>query len=293
MMEHKVKIIETPRDAMQGIDKFIPTDKKIDYINALLKVGFDIIDFGSFVSPKAIPQLRDTEEVLQNLQTEHSATKLSAIVGNAKLGNIAASYNAVSYLGFPFSVSETFLKKNINSNFEKSMQSVRDLMDICDKKNKELLIYLSMAFGNPWDEPWSIDIVMEWIRKLRNEGVKIISISDTVGISKLDIVAEMFRKVIPAFPEVNFGFHMHVKHDDWYDKIDAAYSNGCRMFDTVINGLGGCPMAEEELVGNLNTLNLLKYLKQNNISHSINEDALNKAFAKSMATFPMENPDFT
>lgn len=289
----QLKIIETPRDAMQGIDEFIPTEKKIDYINALLKVGFDIIDFGSFVSPKAIPQLRDTQEVLQNLHTGQSKTKLSAIVGNAKLGHIAASHAAISYLGFPFSVSETFLKKNINSNFEKSLQTIRDLLELCNQKNKNLLIYLSMAFGNPWDESWSIALVMDWIGKLRDEGVSIISISDTIGISKLEVVSELFRQVIPAFPDVRFGFHMHVKHDDWYNKIDAAYSSGCRMFDTVINGFGGCPMAEEELVGNLNTLHLLKYLRKNNISHSLNEDALNIAFAKSTGTFPMTNPNFS
>lgn len=272
---------------MQGLSTFIPTKDKARYINALLKVGYDTIDFGSFVSPKAIPQMRDTAEVLKLLDLSATKSKLLAIVPNRKGGEIAADFDEVDYLGFPFSISPTFLKRNINSTIEKSQQIVGDLLDICDRKNKTLVVYISMAFGNPYGDEWSGDIVANWVDTLYNMGVRIIQLSDTVGISSKKSIGCLFSALVPEFEEVEFGLHLHTTLRHWYKKIDAAFHGGCRRFDTVINGLGGCPMAENRLVGNLRTSNLLEYLEVNNIKTDIDEVAFDKAYETALEVFKL------
>lgn len=282
-----LKIIECPRDAMQGIAPFIPTQKKADYINALLKVGFDTIDFGSFVSPKAIPQLRDTAKVVSMLDMSQTTTKLLSVVGNLRGAKDAVEFDEITYLGFPFSISETFLKRNLNSSIEKSTQTVSELLNICDKKKKELVVYVSMGFGNPYGDPYNTDIVCEYVDKLSKMGVKIIPLSDTIGSSKVPLITNLFSGLIPEFPEIEFGFHLHTSVRHWYRKVNAAYKSGCRRFDTVINGLGGCPMAEEDkLVGNLRTSNLLEYLESIGASTNIDEEAFLQAYMKALKTFP-------
>lgn len=282
----KIKIIESPRDAMQGLTRFIPTKEKARYINALLKVGFDVIDFGSFVSPKAIPQLKDTAQVLELLDLSETNTKLLAIVANTRGGQDAAQFEKVSYIGFPFSISPTFLKRNINSNIEKSVQIVEELLEICDKHEKGLVVYISMAFGNPYGDAWNPDIVAGWVEKLYNMGVRIIPLSDTVGISSKKNIAVLFSSLVPEFPEIEFGFHLHTTIRHWYRKVNAAFTNGCRSFDTVINGLGGCPMAENRLVGNLRTSNLLEYFEINYVPVDINEAAFEEAYQMALDIFP-------
>lgn len=282
----KIKITESPRDAMQGLTRFIPTDEKARYINSLLKVGFDVIDFGSFVSPKAIPQMKDTAEVLSKLDLSGTETKLLAIVANTRGGEDAASFEKISYLGFPFSISPTFLKRNINSNIEKSVMIVDDLLNICDKKNKGLVVYISMAFGNPYGDEWNPDLVAGWIQKLYDMGVRIIPLSDTVGISTKKNIALLYSTLVPEFPEIEFGFHLHTTIRHWYRKVNAAFVNGCRSFDTVINGLGGCPMAENRLVGNLRTSNLLEYFEINYVPVQIDEKAFEEAYELALEIFP-------
>jgi hydroxymethylglutaryl-CoA lyase len=281
----QVKITECPRDAMQGLQTFIPTEQKIAYLNTLLKVGFDILDFGSFVSPKAIPQLKDTVEVLKNLNLADSKTRLLAIIGNLKGGQIGAQFDEVTYLGYPYSITETFLKLNINSTFEKSQNTISELLEICDRTNKELMVYISMGFGNPYNEEWHIDQVEEHTRILQKLGVHHINLSDTIGSGNVDTISSVFEKIPPMFPDVNFGLHMHTVLEGWYEKVDAAYKNGCRHFDSVINGLGGCPMAKYKLVGNLNTIHLIEYFNRNKIVTNIDEEALDKAVQDAFSTF--------
>jgi hydroxymethylglutaryl-CoA lyase len=285
-MNNKIKIVESPRDAMQGLTRFIPTKDKARYINALLKVGFDTIDFGSFVSPKAIPQLKDTEEVLSKLDLSSTETKLLAIIGNKRGAETALKYEQIQYLGFPFSISPTFLKRNINSTIEKSTATVAELLNICAKSNKELVVYISMAFGNPYGDQWNPDIVADWVDRLYRMGIKIMPLSDTVGISTKKNIALLFSTLVPEFPGVEFGFHLHTTIRHWYRKINAAFINGCKRFDTVINGLGGCPMAENRLVGNLRTSNLLEYFEINYVPVEINEEAFEAAFELALEIFP-------
>lgn len=282
----KIKIIESPRDAMQGLTRFIPTNDKVRYINALLKVGFDTIDFGSFVSPKAIPQLKDTAEVLSKLDLSNTDTKLLVIIGNQRGAETAVQFDEIQYLGYPFSISPTFLKRNINSTIEKSVNTVSDLLNICNKKNKELVVYISMAFGNPYGDQWNTDIVADWVYRLNKMGVKIMPLSDTVGISTKKNIALLFTSLVPEFPDVEFGFHLHTTIRHWYRKVNAAFINGCRRFDTVINGLGGCPMAENRLVGNLRTSNLLEYFEINYVPIEINEEAFEEAYGLALEVFP-------
>lgn len=282
----KIKIVESPRDAMQGLTRFIPTADKARYINALLKVGFDVIDFGSFVSPKAIPQLKDTAQVLSKLDLSAGDTKLLAIVANTRGGTDAAQFDEISYIGFPFSISPTFLKRNINSNIEKSVKIVEELLDVCDQHNKGLVVYISMAFGNPYGDEWNPDLVAGWVQKLYDMGVRIIPLSDTVGISSKKNIATLYSTLVPEFPEIEFGFHLHTTIRHWYRKVNAAFVNGCRSFDTVINGLGGCPMAENRLVGNLRTSNLLEYFEINYVPVQINEKAFEEAYELALEIFP-------
>ncbi|MBE0637224.1 MAG: hydroxymethylglutaryl-CoA lyase, partial [Bacteroidales bacterium] len=229
-MEQTIKITEAPRDAMQGIKNFIPTDQKAALINSLLKVGFDIIDFGSFVSPKAIPQLSDTAEVIGKLDMSETKSKLMAIVGNAKGGQQAASFDEVTYLGFPFSFSETFLRMNINTTLEQARKTVDDLKDICLQRNKKLLVYISMAFGNPYGDPWSIDLILQWVKYLEQREIEVIALSDIIGIADGGMIGRVFGEVFSEVPGFDIGFHLHTTGHNWYEKIDAAYSRGCRRF---------------------------------------------------------------
>ncbi|MBN1338362.1 MAG: hypothetical protein JXA03_03515 [Bacteroidales bacterium] len=285
-MNSAIKITESPRDAMQGIATFIPTEEKIRYINALLKVGFDVIDFGSFVSPKAIPQLSDTAQVLEGLDLTGSRSQLLAIVGNTRGGQEAAGFEKVSCIGYPFSVSPTFLRKNINSTIEKSKNTVADLLEICNKWDKTLVVYISMAFGNPYGDEWNTDIVQTWVGILYDMGVRVFPLSDTIGNSDKKSIAELFSGLVPEFPDAEFGLHLHTTLRHWYKKINAAYMNGCRSFDTVINGLGGCPMAENKLVGNLRTSNFLEFCEIKDEKVTIDEGAFDEAYSIALRIFP-------
>jgi len=281
-----IKIIESPRDAMQGIETFIPTQIKIDYLNALLRVGYHTLDFGSFVSPKAIPQLRDTAEVLAALDLSQTKTKLLSIVANVKGAEIAASYEKITYLGFPFSISPTFLRKNINSTIARSLVTANKLQNICNVSNKTLVVYISMAFGNPYGDRWNLDFVRDWVDILSKLGVEIIALSDTTGESNKESIYTLFSDLIPKYPQIEFGFHLHTAANTWQEKVDAAYKGGCRRFDTVLNGIGGCPMAGKEMVANLKTSNLFDYLESNLHISDINKEAFSEAYIKAMSVFP-------
>lgn len=254
-----MKLIECPRDAMQGIDSFIPTDQKAAYINELLKVGFDTIDFGSFVSPKAIPQMKDTGEVLEQLNTYGRISKLLAIVANQRGARDACSHEAVDQIGYPFSLSETFQQKNTNRSISMAFEDVKAIREIAYAQDKELVMYLSMGFGNPYGDPWNADYVKQWVDEMAELGIKTISLADTVGTANPDDISYIFGHLIPAYPELEFGAHFHARPDEWEPKVAAAYDNGCRRFDSAAKGYGGCPMAEDELVGNIATENLMAY----------------------------------
>ena len=281
-----IKIIECPRDAMQGITNFIPTQKKAEYINSLLKVGFDTIDFGSFVSPRAIPQMKDTAEVLKLLDLGKTNTKLLAIVANTIGGEIAANHKEITYLGFPFSISPTFLRKNINSTISKSIVTLNKLLHICEKHNKTLVVYITMAFGNPYGDKWSTEIVEEWVDILSKLGVKIIALSDTTGESSPESIYSCFSETIPKYPHIEFGFHLHTDPTQWKEKVEAAYNAGCERFDTVLNGIGGCPMSGKEMLANLKTSDLLKFLITKNCECKIDKLAFTSAYKKALLTFP-------
>lgn len=281
----RVKIVETPRDAMQGIKPFIPTEKKVEYIQILLNVGFDIVDFGSFVSPKAIPQLKDSAEVLERLDLSATNTKLLAIVGNLRGARQGVQHDKVSYLGYPHSVSDRFLMLNLSSSLDKSRKVTSDILNVCESGNTKLLVYLSMAFGNPYGEEWNVDLLMEECEALHSIGVRHIALSDTVGASYPASIAAVFMALVPEFPDIEFSFHLHTSLEQWYEKIDAAYYHGCRTFDGVINGLGGCPMAGHKLVGNIQTGRILEYIQKNDLETNINKQAFDKALAKSITTF--------
>jgi hydroxymethylglutaryl-CoA lyase len=269
---------------MQGIKTFIPSDIKADYINALLQVGFDVIDVGSFVSPKAVPQMRDTGKVLSLLDLSETDSELLAIVPNKHGAYSAIIFDEITYLGFPFSISPTFLQKNIRSDLEQSFNTVKELIDICNRSRKLLVVYISMAFGNPYGDEWSIELLVEWVDKLHKEGVMHIALSDTVGLGTVESIRAGFSNVVPVYPDVSFGLHLHTTSADWYEKIDAAYISGCRSFDGVLSGLGGCPMAGPQLVGNIRTSDLLDYFRKNNIPTQIDEEALSIALEKAMKT---------
>jgi len=282
-----IKIIETPRDAMQGIKEFIPTYKKAAFLNTLLRVGFHTLDFGSFVSPKAIPQLKDTAEVLDLLDLSNTKTKLLAIIGNERGALQASNFPQISYLGYPYSISETFLKLNINSNFKKSFDRVSNIQEICVKNNMELVVYISNAFGNVYDDEWSPEIVYEHVKKLHSLGIKIIPLSDTIGVGTYDTIFSAFDAVSHDFDAIEFGAHLHTTSDNWHENVSAAYNAGCRRFDTVLNGLGGCPMSGKKLIGNLHTRKLLHFLDKRNESVKLNQDALNRAVYAEAQTYPL------
>ncbi|PJJ06953.1 hydroxymethylglutaryl-CoA lyase [Flavobacterium sp. 1] len=276
-----IKIIECPRDAMQGIRDFIPTEKKAAYIQSLLRVGFDSIDFGSFVSAKAIPQMQDTAEVLELLDLSKTKSKLLAIIANVQGAILASQYGAIQYLGFPFSISENFQMRNTHKTIAESLVALDEILNIADKTNKEAVAYLSMGFGNPYGDPWNIEIVAQWTEKLAGMGVKILSLSDTVGSSTPEVIEYLFSHLIPQYPKIEFGAHLHTTPDKWLEKIDAAYKGGCRRYDGAIQGFGGCPMASDNLTGNMPTEKLLSYFtvqKENtNCSPMSFESAYNEA----------------
>ena len=276
-----IKIIECPRDAMQGIKEFIPTDRKVAYIQSLLRVGFDTIDFGSFVSPKAIPQMQDTAEVLARLDLSKTQSKLLAIIANTQGAIAASQHQPIQYLGFPFSISENFQMRNTHKTIAESLVTLQEILEITNKANKEVVVYLSMGFGNPYGDPWNVEIVGDWTEKLSNMGVKTLSLSDTVGSSTPDMIQYLFSHLIPKYPNIEFGAHLHTTPDRWFEKIDAAYNAGCRRFDGAIQGFGGCPMATDTLTGNMPTEKLLSYFnakKENtNLSAMSFESAYNEA----------------
>lgn len=265
-MPNKVKIIECPRDAMQGIKAFIPTARKVQYIQSLLRVGFDTIDFGSFVSPKAIPQMADTAKVLEGLDLSKTNSKLLAIVANQRGAEDASEFDEISYLGYPFSISENFQMRNTHKTIEQSVLILDDILNIATKTNKEVVAYLSMGFGNPYGDPWDVDIVGDWTDKLYKMGVKIISLSDTIGSSTPETISYLFSNLIPLYPNVEFGAHLHTTYNSWFEKIDAAYASGCMRFDGAIQGFGGCPMAKDELTGNMPTEKLLSYFTSKRVN---------------------------
>ncbi|MEQ9188874.1 MAG: hydroxymethylglutaryl-CoA lyase [Cryomorphaceae bacterium] len=282
-----VKLIECPRDAMQGMEAFIPTDVKARYINHLLTVGFDTIDFGSFVSPKAIPQLKDTADVLSKLDLSKTSTKLLAIVANRRGAEDASHFDPIDFLGYPFSISETFQKRNTNATIDQSLKRVEEMQSICGKSNKKMLVYISMAFGNPYGDPWSGELAAHWVERLHEEiGIDHIALADTVGVSDVSNIKELFQTMIPAFPSIEVGAHLHTRPSDAHSKVLTAYTAGCRRFDSAMKGYGGCPMAEDELVGNLATEQLISTLKEET-SISINEDAFSEALILADKTFPI------
>jgi len=269
-----IKLIECPRDAMQGWKNFIPTEKKIEYINSLLKVGFDTIDFGSFVSAKAIPQMADTAEVVRSLESGVGNTKLLSIVANLRGAEEASVFDQITYLGFPFSVSETFQQRNTNSSIEESLKRVEEIQNLCINKNKKLVIYISMAFGNPYNDLYDEDIVFNWVEKLVEMDIDIISLADTVGVATPEQVYDMTSYLVESLPATEVGVHLHSTFENWQQKLDAAVKAGCNRFDGALKGIGGCPMANDELVGNMNTEWIISYFEKNNIATGLNKEAL-------------------
>ncbi len=272
-----IKLIECPRDAMQGWKRIIPTETKIEYLNALLKVGFDTLDFGSFVSARAIPQMADTSEVIKNLDLSGTATNLLAIVANQRGAEEAIVYDPVSYLGFPFSVSETFQQRNTNSNIETSLGRVEEIQNLCVKSGKQLVVYISMGFGNPYGDPYSEEIVFEWVNRLVGMDINIISLADTVGLATAEQVYGMTEYLVDALPGTEIGVHLHAGPDNWEDKLEAAVNAGSRRFDGALKGIGGCPMAGDELVGNMDMGNIISYFEERNLAVQLNHEALEKA----------------
>ena len=273
-MNNLIKLIECPRDAMQGWKNFIPTEKKIEYINSLLKVGFDTIDFGSFVSAKAIPQMADTAEVVRSLESGVGNTKLLSIVANLRGAEEASVFDQINYLGFPFSVSETFQQRNTNSSIDESLKRVEEIQSLCVNKNKKLVIYISMAFGNPYGDLYDEDIVFNWVEKLVEMDIDIISLADTVGIASPEQVYDITSYLVESLPSTEIGVHLHSTSENWHQKLDAAIKAGCRRFDGALKGIGGCPMANDELVGNMNTEWMIGYFENNNVATGLNKEAL-------------------
>ena len=281
----QVKIIECPRDAMQGIKAFIPTDKKVAYIQSLLRVGFDTIDFGSFVSPKAIPQMQDTAEVLAKLDLSATKSKLLAIIANTKGAENAAVHPEIQYLGYPFSISENFQMRNTHKTIAESLITLQEILNIADKANKEVVAYLSMGFGNPYGDPWNVEIVGQWTERLAGMGVKILSLSDTIGSSTPEVIEYLFSNLIPKYPNVEFGAHLHTTPDKWFEKVDAAYKAGCMRFDGAIQGFGGCPMAKDDLTGNMPTEKMLSYFTAEKIVTNLNSLSFESAYNEATKIF--------
>lgn len=280
-----VKIIECPRDAMQGIKAFIPTEKKVQYIQSLLRCGFDTLDFGSFVSPKAIPQMQDTAEVLAQLDLSQTETKLLAIVANTKGAELASVHQPIQYLGFPFSISENFQMRNTHKTIAESLITLQEILEIATKTNKEVVAYLSMGFGNPYGDPWNVEIVGEWTEKLSEMGVTILSLSDTIGSSTPEDIDYLFSNLIPKYPHIEFGAHLHTTQDAWFEKIDAAFKAGCYRFDGAIKGYGGCPMAKDDLTGNMPTEKMISYFTSEKVDTNIHTMSFEAAYNEALKIF--------
>jgi len=274
MNNNLVKLIECPRDAMQGWKSFIPTEKKIEYINSLVKVGFDTIDFGSFVSPKAIPQMADTSEVISKLEIPDSNTKLLAIIANYRGAEHASVFDQINYLGFPFSVSETFQQRNTNSSIEESLERVEEIQNLCIKTGKELVVYISMGFGNPYGDLYDEDLVFEWVNKLVAMDIGIISLADTVGVATPQQVYDVTSYLVESLPGTEIGVHLHSTPENWKEKLEAAVRAGCKRFDGALKGIGGCPMADDELVGNMNSELMIQYFEEKELLTDLNKEAL-------------------
>lgn len=271
----KIKIIECPRDAMQGLSHFIPTETKVEYIDLLLKCGFDVLDMGSFVSPKAIPQMRDTADVLDRISLNGSSTKLLSIIANKRGAEAAVCYDQITYLGFPFSISETFQQRNTNKSMEESFLLLEDIFSIASARNKEVVLYLSMGFGNPYGDDWSDEILFHWTKRLNDSfGASIIALSDTIGCADSKILPDLYKNLIASFPEVEFGAHLHVNPFHAQELISASYEGGCKRFDTAMKGFGGCPMAKDDLTGNLPTEELIKWINKNNMKNNLDQNAV-------------------
>ncbi len=286
-MSSPIKIIECPRDAMQGIKQFIPTSVKVQYIQSLLRVGFDTIDFGSFVSPKAIPQMADTPQVLEQLDLSTTTSKLLAIIANIRGAQEACKYPEINYLGYPFSISENFQMRNTHKTIAESVQTLAEILNLANKAGKQVVVYISMGFGNPYGDPWNVDIVAQWTERLSNMGVNILSLSDTVGVSTPESINHLFSKLIPQYPKVEFGAHLHTTPNTWFEKVDAAYKAGCLRFDGAIQGFGGCPMATNELTGNMPTEKLLSYFtsKKNNSLNALSFESAHNEASKVFNTY--------
>ena len=283
-----MKFIECPRDAMQGLHDFIPTEVKANYINKLLKVGFDTIDFGSFVSPKAIPQLKDTAEVLAKLELGNTKSKLLAIVANHRGANDAVNFDEIQYLGFPFSISETFQQRNTKSSIEESLARVEDIHNLCVKRNKEMVVYISMAFGNPYGDAWDAEIAAKWTEKLHKElDINIIALSDTIGVSNPENIDYLFSNLIPEFDKCEIGAHLHTTPDTYAEKLEASYKAGCRRYDAAIKGFGGCPMAKDDLTGNMPTEMMLDFFKENGLDLNLNMNAFEESMKDALNVFPL------
>jgi hydroxymethylglutaryl-CoA lyase len=287
-MSISVKINECPRDAMQGIKQFIPTDKKVAYINALLKVGFDTLDMGSFVSPKWVPQMADTVDVLKQINTEGSKSKLSVIVANMRGAHDAVKYHSITYLGFPFSISETFQHRNTNAGLDKAYETASEMISLCNAHNKQFIAYLSMAFGNPYGDEWSVEVAEKWIKKLQKIGANYIMLSDTIGVADATTIEYFFKNITRIFPGIDFGAHFHTTPTTWKQKIEPAYINGCKRFDGAIKGFGGCPMAKDDLTGNMPTENMVDYFTNKGIDTGLDLDAFAAAMELSKEIFPQD-----
>ncbi|GAL00969.1 MULTISPECIES: hydroxymethylglutaryl-CoA lyase [Nonlabens] len=281
----KVKIIECPRDAMQGIKEMIPTDLKVQYLQSLLRCGFDTIDFGSFVSPKAIPQLVDTAEVLSKLDLSKTESKLLAIIANLRGAKAACEHPEIQYLGYPFSISENFQMRNTHKTIAQSVELLQEVIDLAQKHDKELVVYISMGFGNPYGDPWNVEIVGEWTEKLYKMGVKILSLSDTIGSSDPETITYLFSNLIPKYPEIEFGAHLHTTPTTWHEKVDAAYKAGCRRFDGAIQGFGGCPMAKDELTGNMPTEKMVSYFNAVKADSNVNAMSFESSYNEATKIF--------
>jgi len=284
-----VQIVECPRDAMQGMKEFISTKKKVRYINSLLKVGFHTIDVGSFVSPKAIPQMADTAAVLDQIDLSETKSHLLAIVANLRGANDAVQHASIKYLGYPFSISETFQLRNTNATIAESLERVKQIQELCINNNKELVLYISMGFGNPYGDDWNVEIVKKWVSKLADLEIKIFSLSDTIGVSTPDSIAYLFSNLIPSHKELTFGAHLHTQPHNWKEKIESAYNNGCLRFDGAIKGYGGCPMAKDDLTGNMPTENMVNYFDELGVLIDFNHQAFSKSMYLTNDTFPISH----
>lgn len=281
-----IKLVECPRDAMQGLHDFVPTEVKIQYINQLLRVGFDTLDFGSFVNPKAIPQMADTHEVVQSLDLQGTNTQLLAIVANSRGAESACAFPQIKYLGYPFSVSETFQMRNTNATIAESVERVENIQRLCEDHGKELVLYISMGFGNPYGDPWNLSVVGHWIEELMRFGTKIFSLSDTIGCSNPENISYLFQTLIPKYPELEIGAHLHTQPHNWHEKVNAAYQAGCTRFDGAIRGYGGCPMAKDDLTGNMPMEHIISYFDEIKVDLILDRSAFGQAYHMTEGVFP-------